>query len=125
MTLQAFPFWDMTIALNHIHVAMLTLYSSLNILSMIEIPSFNINIPFGLNMTGLTPPHCTRDAFLFSSGTHPIKMTDETVGLMDSQMESLDKLGMTACTAKSHPPSQFSQMLPMREMDIFKDHFTG
>jgi len=125
MTLETFPFWNMTIALNHIHVAMLTFYPSLNVLSMIEIPSFNINVTFGLNVTGLATAHCTREAFLLSSGTHPIKMADEAVGLMDGQMESLDKLGMTACTTKSHPPSQFSQMLSMRETDIFKDHFTG
>jgi hypothetical protein len=49
----------MTISLNHAEMALLTGYPSCNILFMIEAPTFDLDIPFRLDMTGGTPSYGT------------------------------------------------------------------
>ena len=59
MTLDAFSLWYVTIPLNHTEVAFFTGHSSLNILTMIKIPSFDFYVPFGLDMARGTTPYGT------------------------------------------------------------------
>jgi hypothetical protein len=49
-------------------------------------------------------------------------MTNETIDLMNGEVGSLDKLGMTGGTPEFHPSSQLAQMLPMGEGHILVDH---
>jgi hypothetical protein len=54
MALYTFPLRDMTIPLDHTEMAFLTGHPPGNIFLMIEIPAFDLDIPFRLNMTGST-----------------------------------------------------------------------
>jgi len=105
MTLKTFSFRDMTISHDDIDMTLLTGYSSCNILSVIEAPAFNLDISFWLDMAGSTTSHRTRDALLLPSRTSPIKVANKTVGLMDGEMGSLNKLSMTGGTSKPRSPS--------------------
>ncbi len=49
-------------------------------------------------------------------------MTDEAVGLMNSEVGSLNDLGMTGRATELHSPFQFSQMLAVGKSHIFVDH---
>jgi hypothetical protein len=55
MAFNTFSLWDMAIALNHAEMTFLTGHPSGNILPVIEVPAFDLDIPFRLNMTGSTP----------------------------------------------------------------------
>jgi hypothetical protein len=59
MTLETLPLRDMAISLNNIDMALFTVHPSGNILSMIEIPTFDLNVSFGLDMTGSTTSNGT------------------------------------------------------------------
>jgi hypothetical protein len=59
MTFQTLSFRDMAISLNHTEMALLTSHPSCNILSVIEAPTFDLDIPFRLDMTGGTPSDST------------------------------------------------------------------
>ena len=122
MTLDTFPFRDMTVPLNDIDMALLTGHPSCNILPMIEIPAFDLDVPFGLDVAGGTPSYGTRNAFLFPFRASLIVVTDETVDLMNSEMCSLNELGMAGRASKFHPPSQLTQMFSMGEGHILIDH---
>jgi hypothetical protein len=124
VALDTFPFRDMAIALNHIDMAPLALHPSLNILPMVERPSFDFDVPFWLHMAGSTASHCAGDALFFSSRPCPVIMTDEAVDLMDGEMGSLNQLGMAGGTAKLHPPSQLLKVFPVGENHIFVDHIS-
>jgi hypothetical protein len=50
MALDTFPLRDMAVSLHNIDMTLLTDDPSCNILPMIETPTFDLNIPFGLNM---------------------------------------------------------------------------
>ena len=52
MALDAFSLRDMAIPSNHIAMAPLALHPSCNILSVVKIPAFDLDIPFGLRMAG-------------------------------------------------------------------------
>jgi hypothetical protein len=51
MALDTFSLWDMAISLHDIDMTLLTGHPSFNILPMIETPTLDLNVPFGLNMT--------------------------------------------------------------------------
>jgi hypothetical protein len=89
---------------------------------MIETPPLDLNVPLGLNVARGTSSYSTGNAFLLPFGSSLIKMTDETVGFMNGEMQSLDKLGMASGAPKVHPPSQFTQMSPMGKTHILKYH---
>jgi hypothetical protein len=113
MTLSTFPLRDMTISLNDINMAFFAGYPSFNILPMIEAPTFNFNVSFGLNMTGGTTTDGARNTFLFPSLTSPVVMTDETIGFVNGEVGSLDELCMTGGASKFNSPSQLAQMFSM------------
>jgi hypothetical protein len=52
MTFQTLSFRDMAISLNDAEMALLTGYPSSNILLVIEAPTFDLDIPFRLDMAG-------------------------------------------------------------------------
>jgi hypothetical protein len=59
MAFNTFSLWDMAIALNNAKMALLTGYSSCNIFSMIEVPTFDLDITLGLHMAGGTSSYGT------------------------------------------------------------------
>jgi hypothetical protein len=59
MTLETLPLRDMAVSLNNIDMALLTGHPSGNILPVIKIPSFDLDIPFGFDMTRSTTSHGT------------------------------------------------------------------
>jgi hypothetical protein len=107
MTFQTLSFWDMAISLNDTEMALFTGDPSFDIFFVIEVPTFYLNVPFGLDMAGGTPSNCARNALLFSFRTSLIIVTDETVDFMNGQVASLNKLSVTTGTPEIHPPSQF------------------
>jgi hypothetical protein len=107
MTFQTLSFRDMAISLNDTEMAFFTGDPSFDILFVIEAPTFYLDIPFGLDMTGRTPSDCTGNALLFSFRTSVVIVTDETVDFMNGQVFSLNKLSVTTGTPEIHSPSQF------------------
>jgi hypothetical protein len=81
-----------------------------------------LNISFGLDVARSAISYSARNAFFFSSQASPIKVTNETVGLVNGEMSSLDKLSMTAGASKFRPSSQFPQMPCMRKAYILEYH---
>jgi hypothetical protein len=81
-----------------------------------------LNISFGLDVARSAISYGARNAFFLSSQASPVEVTDKTVGLVNGEMSSLDKLSMTAGASKFRPPSQFPQMPPMGEACILKNH---
>jgi hypothetical protein len=59
MALDTFSLWNMGVSLHDIVMALLTGHPSFNILPMIETPTFDLNVPFGLNMTRGTTAYGT------------------------------------------------------------------
>jgi hypothetical protein len=108
MTLSTFPLRDMTISLNDINMAFFAGYPSCNILPMIEAPTFNFNVSFGLNMTGGTTTDGARNTFLFPSLTSPVVVTNEAVDFVNGEVGSLDELCMTGGASKFNPPPQLT-----------------
>jgi len=122
MALNAFPFWDMAIPLNHIDMAPLAFNSSCNILPVVKVPAFDLDIALGFDMAGDTASHCAGDTFFFSFRACPIVMADETVDFMDGEMGSLNDLGMAAGAPKLHPSSKLLKVFPVGESHILVDH---
>ena len=104
MTLDTLSLGDMAVSLHNAEMALLTGNPSGNILPVIETPSFDLDIPFGLDMAGGTSSYGTRNALLFTLWTSLVIVTDETVDFMNRQMFSLNKLGMTTGTSKTSFP---------------------
>jgi hypothetical protein len=65
VTLKALSFRNMAVSYNYIHMAPLTAHSSRNILAVIEVPTFDLNVPFGFDVARATFSNSTRNAFLF------------------------------------------------------------
>jgi len=84
MALETLPLGDMTISLNDMNMAPLAGDPPGDIPPVIEIPALHVDVAFGLNVARGAPSHRTRDAFLFPFWPCLIKMTDETVRLVDS-----------------------------------------
>jgi hypothetical protein len=122
MAFNTLPLRDMGIPLNDIEMAFLTGDPSFNILSVIETPAFDFDVPFGLDVARGATAYGTRDAFLFSSWSSLVVMTDETVGVMNGEVRALDDLGMAGGASKFHSPSQVAQMFFMREDHILVNH---
>jgi hypothetical protein len=108
MTFYTFSLRDMTIPLNNAEMALLTSHSSGNILPVIEVPAFDLDVPFRFHMTRSTTPDRTRNAFFFPFWTSLVIMTDEAVDFVNSEMQALNKLSVAACAAEIHPPSQLA-----------------
>ena len=106
MALDALSFRDMTIPLNHTEVAPFTRHAPQNIPLMIKAPSVNFNISLGCEMAGSATSYGTREALSLPFRTSLEIVTDETIALMNSEMGSLDELGMTGGASQFHSPSQ-------------------
>jgi len=122
MAFDTFSLWHMAIPLNHTEMTFLTGHPSSDILPMIEIPTFDFNVPFGLDVARGTSSNSTRYTFLLPSWSSSIKMTDKTIGFMNSEVSSLDKLSMAGGATKPYSSSQLTQMSSMRKADILKYH---
>jgi hypothetical protein len=108
MTLYAFPLGDMAISLDNAEMALLTGDPSGNILLMIEVPTLDFDISFGLDVAGSTSSDGARNAVLLSLGAGLVIVTDEAVDFMDSEVFSLNELSVTTGAAKLHFPSQLT-----------------
>jgi hypothetical protein len=102
VALDTFPLRNMTIPLNNVDMAPLTDDPPCNILPMIKIPTFDLNISFGFEMARGTPSYCAGNALLLPSGTGLVVVTDETVDLMDGEVRPLNELGVAGRAAKFH-----------------------
>jgi hypothetical protein len=67
VALYTFPLRDMGVSLNNIDMTLLTGHSPGDILSVIETPTFDLNVPFGLNVARGATAYSARNAFLFTS----------------------------------------------------------
>jgi hypothetical protein len=105
MALHALPLRNVTVPLDNTDVAFLAGYSSHDVLPVIEVPSIHFDITFGLKVAGSTSPDGAREAILLTFWACLIVVTDETVGLVNGEVQSLDKLGVTRGTPKFHPSS--------------------
>lgn len=98
----------MAVPLNDAEMAFLTGHSSRYVLSVIEVPALDLNIPFWLDMAGRAASYGTRNTFLLPLGARLIIVTDEAVDFVNSEMQPLNKLTVAACAAELHPPSQLA-----------------
>jgi hypothetical protein len=122
VTFHTLPFRDMAVPLDDAEMALFAGNSPGNVLPVIETPSFDLDVSFGLNVARGAPPDCTGDAVLFSLGPRLKVVTDKTVRFMNREMGSLNDLGMATGTPKLHPPPQVAQMFSVREGHILIDH---
>jgi hypothetical protein len=86
MTFHTLSLRDMAISLNHTEVALLTGYPSCDILSVIEVPTLDLDIPFGLDMTGGAPSDRTGNALFFPFRTGLVIVTDKAVDFVNREM---------------------------------------
>jgi hypothetical protein len=91
---------------------------------MIETPTVNFNISLGCEMAGSATPYGTRKALSLPLWTSLEVVTDETVDLVNSEMGSLNQLGMTGRASKLHPSSQLTYVFFMGEAHILIDHIS-
>jgi hypothetical protein len=92
MAFHTFSLRDMAIPLNNTEMAFLTSHPSGDILSVVEVPSLDPDVPLRLDMTGSTTPYGTRNTLLFSFLTSFIVVTDKAVDIVNSEVFSLNKL---------------------------------
>ena len=76
----------MAIPLNNTEMALYTGHPSGNILPVIEVPAFDLDIPFRLNMAGSTPSDGTGNALFLSFWASLVIMTDKAVDFVNSEM---------------------------------------
>jgi hypothetical protein len=112
----------MGISLNNTEMTLFARNPSLDILPVIKIPAFDIDIAFGCNMAGSAASNSAGDAILLSLWTGLIVMADETVDFMNGEMRALNDLGVAGGAAQLHPPPQFLEVFPVREGHILIDH---
>jgi hypothetical protein len=122
MTLETLSLRDMAVPSYHIDMTLFASHASCNIFPMIKAPTFDFNVPFRFDVARGTSSHSTRYTFLFPSWAGSIKMTDETIGLVNSEVSSLYKLSMARGATKPYSSSQLTQMSSMRKADILKYH---
>jgi hypothetical protein len=122
MTLETLPFRDVGVTLNNIEMALLTSHPSRNVLAMIEAPTLDLNVSFGLDVTGGTSTYGARNAFLFPFGASFKIVTDKTVGLVNGEVHSLDNLGVAGGASQFHPPSELPQMFSVGEGHVLVNH---
>jgi hypothetical protein len=104
MALETLPLRNMAIALNNVDMALLTGHPSGDIFSMVETPAFDFNVPLGFDMARGTSSNSTRYTFLLPSWASLIKMTDKTIGFVNSKVCPLNDLGMAGGASNFHPP---------------------
>ena len=124
MAFNTLSLGHMGISLNHTEMTLFASDPSFNILPMIETPTINCNISLRLNVAGGATPDRTGNTLLFPSQTRPVVVADETVGLMNGEVQSLHNLGMAGGTSKFHPPSQFLEVFSMGKGHILIDHIS-
>jgi hypothetical protein len=100
----------MGISPHNINMTPFTGHASCNIFPMIEIPTFDLNIPFGFDVARGTSSHRTRNTFLLSSWSSVVIVANKAVNFMNGEMFSLYELSVTGGASKFHPPPQFFQM---------------
>jgi hypothetical protein len=122
MAFKALSLRHMGIPLNHAHMALLAGDPSCNVLAMIEIPAFDIDIPFGGNVAGGATPNRTGDAVFLSFGPGLVVVADKTVDLVNRQVGPLNNLGMAGGTAELHPPPEFLEVFAVGKGDVLVDH---
>ena len=103
MAFNAFSFRDMGIPLNNTEMALFAGNPSCDILSVIEVPTFDLDISFGLHMAGGTSSDGARNALLLSLWTSLVIVADEAVDFMNGQVFSLNELGVTTGAASFIP----------------------
>jgi hypothetical protein len=103
-------------------MAFFTSHPSGDIFPVIKIPTFDFNVPFGLDVARGTSSNGARYTFLLPPWSSSIKMTDKTIGFVNSEVSSLDKLSMARGATKPYSSSQLTQMPSMRKADILKYH---
>ena len=108
MTFDTFSLRHMAISLNDAEMAFLACHPSRDVLLVIKVPAFDLNIPFGLDMTGSAAPDRARNALVFPLWTGVIIVTDEAVDFVNGQVQPLNQLGVAARAAQFHPSSQFT-----------------
>jgi hypothetical protein len=122
VALDAFPFGNVSVSLNHADMAFLTRHASFNIFPVIETPVLDLDVSLRLKMTRGATADGARKAFLFSLRARLVIMADEAGGLMNRQVLPLNKLGVAGSASEGHPPSKLSQVLSVREGDVLVNH---
>ncbi len=107
MTLHALPFRDMTVPFNHVKMALFTGHSPFNIFPMVETPTFDLDVSFGLKVARRTSPYRTGEAVLLPFGPSFVIVADKTGGLVDCEVQALDDLCVAGSASEFHSPSQF------------------
>jgi hypothetical protein len=105
VALNTFSFRNMAIALHDTEVTFFTRHTPGNIFLVIKVPSFNVDVSLRLNVTGGASSHRTRKAVLIPLGAGLKIVTNKTIGLVDGEMQALNKLGMARGTTKLHASS--------------------
>src|SRR4030043_2410275 len=95
MTLETLPLRDMAVPSYHIDMTLFTINASCNIFPMIEVPTFDFNVPFGFDVARGASSHSTRDTFLLPSWSSIVIVADDAVNFMNGEMFSLYELGVT------------------------------
>jgi hypothetical protein len=122
MAFKAFSLRHMGISLNDTEMTLFARNPSLDILPVIKIPAFDIDIAFGCNMAGGAASNSAGDAILLSLWTGLIVVADKTVDFMNREMGALNDLGVAGGATKLHSPSQFLEVFPVREGHVLIDH---
>ena len=105
MAFNAFSLRHMGIPLNHAEMTLLARNPSLDILSVIEIPTLDIDITFGCDVAGGATSDGAGNAVLFPLWTGFIVVADEAVDFMNRQVSSLNDLSVAGGAAELHTPS--------------------
>jgi len=124
VALDTLPLRNMAISSDDIDMTLLAGHTSGDIFAMVEAPTFDFNIAFWLNMAGCATPNGTGDTLFLSFRPSPIVMANEAVDFVNSEMGSLDELGMAGGASELHSPSQLTQMFSMGEGHILIDHIS-
>jgi len=122
MALETFPFRHMPIPSNNINMALFAGYPPCDILPMIKTPTFDLDVSFGFDVARSTTSHGAGYAFLLTFWASCVKMTEKTVGFVNSEVGSLNDLGVTSSAPQSHSSSQLAQMPSVRKAHIFEYH---
>ncbi len=122
VALHTFPFRDVGIPLDDTEMTFLAGYPSLNVLSMIEAPALDFDVPLGLRVAGSATAHRTGNAFLLPPGSGLVVVADETVGVVNGKMGALNNLGMAGRASECNSPPQITSMLFMGEGYILINH---
>jgi hypothetical protein len=124
MAFETLAFRHMGIPLNHTEMTLLAGNPAINIFTMVEIPTFDIDVAFRRNVAGGATSYRAGDAVLLSLWASFVVMTDKAVDFMNREVGSLNDLRVAGGAAKFHSSSQFLEVLPMGEGHILIDHIS-